>query len=415
MSESVKLSCRLAREKMLADQGPQVVYALAEIIPIGEGIGGAGPVNVAFVLDRSGSMAGEKVRYLREAVKLALDGLDSDDIVTIVIFDDQVEVLAPAAPVVNRNELKRKVDQITDRGGTHISLGIERALSELLKNYSPDRVNRMILLTDGQTYGDEAQCRDLARQLAEKKIPLIAFGLGEDWNEEFLDDMAAITSSAGGFSEFIDQPDKIVDFFQRVVSGAKKVVARDAFLTVRLSAGVTPRRVWRVRPLIGALSPKNLSDRDIQVSLGDLERDEGQSVLMELTVAKKPKGLFRICQVEVSHRRTSDQKEEKVRQDVVVEFVADPAQAQKVDAEMMRLVEKVTAHQLQTRALEAARAGDRGTATRLLRQAATRLLNLGESGLAQEAQREADRLERGEDLTPTGTKRLRYETRRLSS
>ncbi len=415
MAELVRVSCRLANSKLMAEHGPQILYAVTDIVPVGEGAPAAGPVNVSFVLDRSGSMAGEKIDNLRRAVKLALDLLDPDDIVSIVLFDDRVEVLAPASPVRDKESLKRRVDQIRDRGGTEISKGMEAGLNELDKYHTPDRVSRMILLTDGQTYGDEDQCLEWAKQLAEKKIPLIAFGLGDDWNEDFLDRLANVTAGAGGLSEFIDAPEKIVDFFERVVAGAKRVVVRDAWLTVRLIPGVTPQRVWRVRPLIGLLGATALSDRGIQVALGDLERDQGQSLLMELTVQKKPKGVFRIAQVEVGYRTPAGQ-EERVRQDLAVEFTTDAEEAKKVDEEVRRLVKAVTAHRLQTKALEeAARGGDRTRAKDLLMQATILLRDLGNQELADQAQQEAERLGRGEEMSPTGTKRLRYETRRLTS
>lgn len=415
MADEVKLITTLARPKMLANAAPQLQYVLLEVVPVGEGLPQAAPLNLCFVLDRSGSMAGEKIENLRQAVQLVIDQLDFNDIVSIVIFDDRAEVLVPATPVSDKAALKAKVSGITDRGGTEMSKGMQLGLQELRKHLTPDRVSRMVLLTDGQTYGDEDECQKLAHQLKEMGVPLYAFGLGEDWNEDLLDALANATKSLGGFSEFIERPEQILPHFQFAVRSAKRVVARNAFLTLKLAQGVAPRQVWRVFPLIANLGYQPLSDRDVQVPLGDLERDEGQAILVELSVATKPKGTFRIAQAEVTYDLPHENRfGEKVRADIVVEFTEDPQAAQPVNARVMNLVEKATAFKLQTRALEAAKAGDIGTATRLLRQSATRLLNIGETELAKVAEQEAARLEQGQQMTSAGTKRLRYETQRLT-
>jgi Ca-activated chloride channel family protein len=348
-------------------------------------------------------------------VELVIDQLDPMDILSIVIFDDRAEVLVPATPVTDKNALKAKVKGITDRGGTEMSKGMQLGIQELQKHLTPDRVSRMVLLTDGQTYGDEDECQKLANQLAQLSVPLYAFGLGEDWNEDLLDALANATKSLGGFAEFIERPEQILRHFEFAVRSAKRVVARNAYLTLKLAQGVGPRQVWRVLPLIANLGYQPISDRDVQVPLGDLERDEGQAVLLEFSVTSKPKGVFRIMQAEVTYDLPHENRYgEKVKADIVMEFTDDAQAVQQVNPRVMNLVEKATAFKLQTRALDAARAGDISTATRLLRQSATRLLNIGETELAKLAEDEAARLEQGQQMTSTGTKRLRYETQRLT-
>jgi Ca-activated chloride channel family protein len=415
MAEEVKLVATLARPKMLANANPQLNYVLLEVIPVGEGEPQSAPLNLCLVLDRSGSMAGQKIENLRCAVELVIDQLDPMDILSIVLFDDRAEVLVPATPVTDKNALKAKVKGITDRGGTEMSKGMQLGIQELQKHLTPDRVSRMVLLTDGQTYGDEDECQKLANQLAQLSVPLYAFGLGEDWNEDLLDALANATKSLGGFAEFIERPEQILRHFEFAVRSAKRVVARNAYLTLKLAQGVGPRQVWRVLPLIANLGYQPISDRDVQVPLGDLERDEGQAVLLEFSVTSKPKGVFRIMQAEVTYDLPHENRYgEKVKADIVMEFTDDAQAVQQVNPRVMNLVEKATAFKLQTRALDAARAGDISTATRLLRQSATRLLNIGETELAKVAEDEAARLEQGQQMTSTGTKRLRYETQRLT-
>jgi len=102
------------------------------------------------------------------------------------------------------------------------------------------------------------------------------------------------------------------------------------------------------------------------------------------------------------------------RSDIVITYTSDTEESQRYDASIMNLAEKVMAFKLQTRALEEARMGDVAGATRKLRAAATRLLELGETDLAEAAQREADNLEKSGQMSASGTKKLRYQTRKLT-
>jgi Ca-activated chloride channel family protein len=173
--------------------------------------------------------------------------------------------------------------------------------------------------------------------------------------------------------------------------------------------------VWRVIPLIAQLSPTALSDRDVQVPLGDLEKEQGQAVLVELMLPPRPAGRYRIAQAEVSYDVPAvNIVGEKARSDILLTFTTDPALAQQYDPRVMSLVEKVTAFKLQTRALEDARAGNIAGATQKLRAAATRLLDMGEADLAAAAEEEARRLEQGQGMSAAGTKKLEYGTRKLT-
>jgi Ca-activated chloride channel family protein len=186
-------------------------------------------------------------------------------------------------------------------------------------------------------------------------------------------------------------------------------------LVLRLASGVSPRAIWRVTPMISRLSAQHLSDRDVQAMLGELSKGEGQSILVELLFPERPAGRYRVAQAEISYDVPSvGLVGEKVKSDIVVDFTTDPAQARQSDPRVMNIVEKVTAHKLQTRALDAAAAGDVVAAGRQLRAAATRLLELGEVDLAKTARQEADRLEKDGQMSASGTKKLRYETRKLT-
>lgn len=414
MGGEVQLTVQTNKDTFPATGGQQLTYVLIEAMPTGVAAGVKMPLNFSLVLDHSGSMSGAKLDSLKEAAKLAVDQMGPQDLISIVVFDDKVKVVAPSQPVSDGQGLKEQIDGVRAGGGTAISRGMKEGLQELRKGVGPDRVSRMLLLTDGETFGDEDVCRRLAAEAGGEGIPIVALGLGEEWNEQLLDDIA---DAAGGTSDFIPegQPDVILSTFERQVQAAQATVVQNADLILRLVGGMMPRAVWRVTPMIAKLGHRALSDRDVQITLGDMERDQGQSVLVEMLVPPRQPGSYRIAQAEVSYDvPTTGAKDEKVKADIVLNFTSDPVLASQGNPHVLNIIEKVTAHKLQTRALDEAAVGNIVGATQKLRAAATRLLDLGEDDLAQTALDEAKRLEEGEGLSSGGTKKLRYETRKLT-
>ncbi len=412
MATNVTLTCRLNKTGLPVMTTQQLVYVLIEAVPGTTMAQVRMPLNLSLVLDKSGSMQGKKIENLRQAARLVVDRLGPEDIISIVAFSDRKYLIAESQPVTDKEVLKKQIDRIRDGGGTAISGGMGQGLAELEKALAPDRVSRMLLLTDGQTFGDEEACKKLGKKAGDKGIVISALGLGEDWNEDLLDEIA---EASGGSGDFIDSPDRIIEYFERAVQSMQDTVVQNAQMILRLAGGVTPRQVWQVLPMISNLGYKPLSDRDVQVGLGELQKGQPRSLLVELLINPRPAGSYRIAQAEVSYDVPALKLVgEKVKADILLDFTADPARARQYDAEVMNIVEKVTAFKLQTRALEEARMGNVAGASQKLRAAATRLLEMGEEDLARSAIEEAENLEKSGQMSSFGTKKLRYETRKLT-
>jgi len=412
MANDVTLTFRLNKAQLPVMNTQQLVYALIEAAPSAAMAQVQMPLNLSLVLDKSGSMQGTKIQNLREAAKRVVDRLGPRDTISIIAFSDRKYLIAESQPVTDKEVLKKQIDRIRDGGGTAISGGMGQGLVELEKAAAADRVSRMLLLTDGQTFGDEDACKRLGKRAGDKGIVVNALGLGDDWNEDLLDDIA---EASGGVADSIDAPEKIERFFEQVVKSMQDTVVQNAQMILRLANGVTPRQVWQVLPMISNLGYRPLSDRDVQVALGELEKGQPRSLLVELLIGARPAGRYRIAQAEVDYdvpglKLTA----EKVKTDILLDFTADPALAKQYDPEVMNVVEKVTAFKLQTRALEDAKMGNLAGASQKLRAAATRLLEMGEGELAQSALEEADNLDKGGQMSARGTKKLRYETRKLT-
>lgn len=398
---------------------PQQAYVLLEVVP-GDSGGGqpALPVNFCLVLDRSGSMAGEKLRALKEAAYQVVDRLGPADVLSIVIFDDAdpADLVAPAALVTDRAALKRQIERIEERGGTHMSTGMRLGLQQLERGRSLERVNQMLLLTDGQTWEDQAACLELADQCRQVGIPISVLGLGlgdqNNWDPRLLEDLAR---RSGGEWHVVENPAQVGEAFARSLQSAQGAGAVNARLTLRLVQGVTPRSVWRVTPLISRLDHEAVSLTDIQVYLGDIRQGEGQAVLVDLLLPARPSGSYRLAQADVLYDSPDEgQVGQRAAGDLVIPFADDPAQAAAFNQPMMNLIERVVAHRLQTQALDEAAAGNAQHATQKLRAAATRLLELGETELARQASQQANQLEQHGQIDLADAQKMRYATRRLT-
>ncbi len=418
MTQDVHISARLNRSAVPALGQEQIIYVLIEVIPGDAMPVVALPLNVGLVLDKSGSMVGTKITRVKQAVGHVIDMLGADDVLALVAFAGSPSVLVESGPVGGssaRAELKDKVERLSASGGTRMARALGAGLDQLDAFGSGERVNRLILLTDGQTQHDDDDCRAAADRALASGVPITALGIGTDWNEDLLID---IGRRSGGFADYIADPADIGRHFAGAVQSMQATVARDASLTLRLVEGVHPRKVWRVVPLITDLGFAPIDDRFVTLPLGDLEQGQRQALLIELALPPRAAGSYRIAQAEVAYDVMRDPQatailqrvQERARTDLVVDFVADPALAAASDPGVMSVVDKVQAFKLQTRALMEAELGNIAGATQKLRAAATILLDQGEVDLAMTMHGEATQMEQQGAMSGEGRKSIRFES-----
>ncbi len=404
MPGEVTLAHQVGKDFMPATGGSQVAYVLLETRTTEMMAQVRMPLNFALVLDHSGSMKGAKLRNVKEAVKMVIDRLEPTDYVSVVIFDDTSQVIIPSMPSNDKPGMKAAIDQIRDAGGTTMSLGMIQGLNELRRWNIPHAINRMILLTDGVTYGDSERCRQLARDAAAAGISIYPLGIGADWDEDLLDNIGQL--SGGMPAEFIRDPADALSIFQQQIQSAVDVAIRNANLIVRLPVGVTPKKAVKVLPIISDLGQSVLSDRQIIISLGDLEKDKPQSVLLELMIDPRPAGLFRIAQAELTYDvPITGLVSESVRDDIKVTFTTDPNQAAAVNATVMNFAEKANAHRLVTRVLDEYKRT--GKATTRLAPNVTRVLD-------EETQAALEQINQGQQISQEQVKSIGNKTRKLT-
>src|SRR5579875_742230 len=404
MPGEVTLTHQLGKDYMPVTGGSQLAYVLLEAKTTDVMAQVRMPLNVALVIDHSGSMKGAKLYNVREAVKTVIDNLEPTDYISVVIFDDTAQVIIPSMPANDKPGMKAAIDRIQDAGGTTMSLGMELGLNELRRWNIPNAVKRMILLTDGVTYGDTQKCRMLAREAAAQGVTISTLGIGQDWDEALLDDIG--TLSGGNPSEFIRNPSDAMSIFQQQYQSAVAVAVRNAVLKLRPTTGVTPRKAVKVLPLIRDVDQSALSDRQVVVPLGDLEKDTPQSVLVELMIDPRPAGLFRIAQAELSYDvPIANLIGERVRDEIKVTFTNDASLASQVNALVMNFAEKANANRLVTRVLDEYKRT--GKVTTRLAPNVTRVLD-------EETQQALEQMNRGQQVSQEQIKSIGNKTRKLT-
>ena len=371
-----------SRDAVLSSAENFVLYLLLEATPQGAG-GVRLPLNLGIVLDRSGSMYDEKrLDYVTEAVKYLIDHLGPEDRATVVAFADKAAVVAtPEQLQSDKARVKQAIDDIDlleIGGGTQMALGMEAALVEVEKNYSANRLNRLLLLTDGQTY-EERKCLDLARQKRER-ISCSTLGVGIEFNEKLLMEIA---EASGANYHFINDASTIPDIFSRELQGLRNVALTNARLETRLSAGIQVKEVFRASPQIYALKDAAPdAERALNVSLGDLEVGVPNSALMVLVLPPRKPGRVRLAQAQLSYD-TPTAKNQRESIEIVVNYTLDRASVGKANGYVMNLVDQVSIAKLQSQAEAAIATGNVDKATRLLGNAIAGTQRLGNTKATQ--------------------------------
>ena len=265
-------------------EGPSEVFAWLELKARPAAPEGRVPVNLALVLDRSGSMSGQKLDDAKRAAAELVGRLTPEDRLALVDYGTDVKVL-PSRRVTEevREELLRAIADLREDGSTNISGGLTEAARALRPHVGAYRVSRALLLSDGQpTMGmvREPELFALTRSLRDEGITVSALGVGEDFQESLMRGMA---EQGGGFSGFIDDSARLAEVFSRELEQAAGTVARRVELELLL-----PEAVQAVEVM--GLSSTREGNR-VKVPLYDLAGDQSVRVVVKLTLRTRRSGV----------------------------------------------------------------------------------------------------------------------------
>ena len=233
MNEKVKLNLSVSH-KYLRPDSLQKVYVMLQIVqPKVELEKNRMPVNVSFVLDRSGSMSGDKLSFTKKAVTFALEHLDSEDTVSVVTFDDEVDILVPVQKAVNKDQMAILVKSIRPGGCTNLSGGLFKGAGLVRENFKKEQVNRVLLLTDGLANAgvtEPDQIVTKVKGLAENNVSVSTLGVGDDFQEDLLVDIAE--AGEGNFY-YIASPDNLPNIFRQELQGLLSITGQNLELRIQ--------------------------------------------------------------------------------------------------------------------------------------------------------------------------------------
>ncbi|MDZ4859352.1 MAG: VWA domain-containing protein [Candidatus Hydrogenedentes bacterium] len=260
------------------------------------------PLNVSIVIDRSGSMQGEKIESAKRAAKAAIERLRPNDIVSVIAYETTVNIVQGATRIDSelgkasamREQIFSAIDQITSGGSTALFAGVSMGAGELRKDLRSGYVNRLVLLSDGIANigpSSPGELAELGGSLAKEGISVTTLGLGLDYNEDL---MSKLASSSDGNHMFIENVNDLDRAYAMEFGDAMTVVARDATVIVRCANGVRPVRALGREAIVNG--------QTVRMDLGQIGSARTKYCLLEVEVPAGVDGQsLQIADVDISY------------------------------------------------------------------------------------------------------------------
>jgi Ca-activated chloride channel family protein len=310
MTAKLHIERMMHRSSIAVTGETAATYALVKLIP--SGLAGASQpmgLNLALVLDVSGSMYEEdgtgisRLKRVQDAASNAIAQLKPEDTLAIIGFAHNALVLLPPTPIAEKDRIEdviRRIDMFdVDPGGTAMDEGMALALSELEKNAGAGKLSQMLVLTDGETSGEQ-NCRTLAQKAAEQKAHLTLMGVGLDWKASLIKDLANLSQ---GKWYYIDVNEK--QEAERIFTEEFHQLAASAFMDVEMHLrpmkDVRVKRVRQVVPEIKELKLDEPEERHLLAQLGTLQGDASSRYIIDMSLPKRPDGKYVVAQLEVTY------------------------------------------------------------------------------------------------------------------
>ncbi len=343
------------------------------------------PLNLAVVIDRSGSMRGGRLAHAKQAAHSLVKRLSEKDRLAIVAYGSEVTVHADSRPVTpaRSDELNGAISAIDRNGSTLLSGGFEQGNAIVAEHATDASVDRVLLLSDGKANRGKktvGALGNLARQSLRAGVSITTIGIGLDYDEDIMTTMAEM---GAGHHHFVEDDSQLTEIFGREFETLANVVARDARLVVRLGPGV------EILDLHGFSHDRQ--DGRIVVNLDSFYARQHKDLLMDLAVSPSEAGSLPILEARLAFDDDTGERDREVHSSAAVTAVATPDSTHhdETNESVMRRVEQITYAESVERASDAFEQGERERARDLIERQRRRLRDKGtERGISREKVRE---------------------------
>ena len=332
------------------------------------------PVNLSIVLDRSGSMSGDRIERAKEAAIEAVSRLGPDDIISLVAYDTTAATLIPARCVGNSRDIERIIRSIRAGGNTALYAGVTQGASELRKNIEDRRyVHRIILLSDGQANEGPSSPDDLGRlgaALIREGIAVTTVGVGLGYNEDL---MTRLALRSDGNTYFAESSSSLSRIFAAELGDVLNVVARGAVVHVEFPEGV--------RPLAVVGRTGSVKGRRAEIVLGQIYGGQEKFALIEAEIIPTKAGMEReIARARVTCEDIAAQRTIELAALGRARFSSDnSAVIASANHQVQADFAANRTAEVKEKAIELTDSGRQAEAAKLLRDNATRMRTYGES------------------------------------
>lgn len=367
-NNNIAIQTRLDRN-LLPQKGGSCIVWMTLKAPHVVTHGPRAPLNLALVLDRSGSMSGHKLEYVKRAATHALKLLDQRDRVALVIYDDQVEVLAPSQAVDDkaRAALMKLIAPIKTGGSTNMGGGWLSGCEQVASSLDPQATNRALLLTDGLVNVGIVDREELTRHAKELKLRGIStttLGVGADFDEHML---KAISDAGGGHFYFIEKPADIPDYFTLELGEMLTMVARNLMLAIQIPADTK----------VDVLNDYEFSVADgvLRIPLGEIASSQSIDLVLRFDLPAAKLGNTYTLLTNLSYQLASTQQNVVADGDPIILTVVSQQQydQQPVDIKVADRAVELEVARAQNQAMRLDHDGHPDQASQVLQDSSTRL------------------------------------------
>ncbi|HEX7621602.1 MAG TPA: VWA domain-containing protein [Anaerolineales bacterium] len=386
---------------------PQLIYVYLEFSPPANLQAPAAPaLNLCLVLDRSTSMQGANMDVVKSTALQIMRKMKPKDIFSVVAFSDKAEEIIPASRSADLSKQEARIHMLQPSGGTEIFSGLEMGYNEIIRNVNYAKINHIILLTDGRTYGDEEKCMSLAHRASEQGVGISGLGIGSEWNDNFLDNLASCT---GGSSMYVSRPQDIQKTLLDKFNQLGNAYAEETRIEFKIPDGIELRYAFRLQPEAGVLSYES------PMILGPVVRQASLRVLMEFVV--QPQNALQnsvtLFDGKVSVTLMDERSPASTIPIHLDRPIDDRASTDVPPTEIVEALSYLKLYRLQEEARLMVTAGEYDQASEHLHRLATHLLSKGERNLARTALLEAENIQQNKSFSQQGGKEIKYGTRAL--